>query len=90
MTYTVIWLEAAEDLLATAYLEAVEWSRAEAFTRAIIRAEERLRTTPSTAGESRDRRQRFLVERPAAVTYEMHADERIVVVLRVSYLPPRG
>jgi hypothetical protein len=89
MSYAVVWLDAAEDQLAAAYLAARERGRPAAVTTAAARAEDLLRTNPGVCGESRDRHQRYLPARPLGILYELHEDERVVVVVNVSYAPPR-
>src|SRR5947208_13414317 len=78
MTWTVIWLDDAEDQLAATYLLAVKHNRAAECTTASDRVEAILSTAPTTAGESRSRRGRMLFERPLAVTFEVHEPERVV------------
>jgi hypothetical protein len=86
---TVIWLDEADSALATAFMAAREHGLAADFTRAIHRAERDIQAAPRKTGESRRGRRRFHVVRPAAVLYEFHEPEGVVVVLTVHFTTPR-
>ena len=86
---TVVWLDDAEDHLGWAYLAAREFGYGRAFTQATERVEKVLKSAPATAGESRSRRQRVLVDWPLSVTCEFHEPEGVVVVLTAHFSPPR-
>ncbi|MGH7127176.1 MAG: hypothetical protein ACREJB_07500 [Planctomycetaceae bacterium] len=45
---------------------------------------------PETQGESRGDFERILIVPPLVVTFEIHEEERIVVVLRARYSPRRS
>jgi plasmid stabilization system protein ParE len=85
MRYALVYLDAAEDDLAAAYLAGRERRRAADVTAAAARVEELLRTDPAGCGESRDRHQRFMVEPPLGVLFELHEAERVVIILSVRY-----
>jgi hypothetical protein len=85
----VVWLDEAEDQLGWAYLDAREYGHGRAFTQATERIEKALKSAPATAGESRSRRQRVLVDWPISVTYEFHEAEDVAVVLTAHFSPPR-
>lgn len=89
MTYVVVWLDSADDQLAAAYLTAQELGAAAAVTEAAARLEVRLRTSPTTLGESRSRHQRWAVVRPLAVQFEVHEEERVVIVTDIRHVPRR-
>ncbi|MBX9579511.1 MAG: hypothetical protein K2X87_04315 [Gemmataceae bacterium] len=52
---------------------------------AMGRIDAQLSTNPDRRGESRPDGQRILIDRPLAVTFEVHADDRLVVVVRAHY-----
>jgi hypothetical protein len=85
----VIWLDCAEDQLAAAYLAAQARDAATAVTEAAARLEPLLRLRAASLGESRGQHQRFVVVRPLAIRFEIHDDERVVVVTDVRYMPRR-
>jgi hypothetical protein len=89
MSHVVVWLDLAEDQLAAAYLAAQARDAATAVTEAAARLEAALRLRPSSLGESRGQHQRFVVVRPLAIRFEVHDDERVVVVTDVRYMPRR-
>jgi hypothetical protein len=47
------------------------------------RMEERLRRSPGTAGESRERGRRVLLDNPLGISFEIDAPNRLVRVLSV-------
>lgn len=85
MRYALIYLDAAEDELAAAYLAGRERGRGSDVTAATAYVEEMLRTNPAGCGESRDRHQRFVAEPPLSVLFELHEEERVVIILSVRY-----
>ena len=86
MSYAVIWVDSANEQLAAAYLAARRNGEAAAATTLVDWLDRRLRVAPSTVGESRTGHVRFFTVRPLTVTFEVHEDERVVVVLTVQYV----
>ncbi len=86
--YTLIWLEAADEQLASAYLAARERGEAARVTQLVARLEQQLRTAPSQIGESRGARSRVVLILPLAIHFEVNDDVRVVVVTEVRYTPP--
>lgn len=80
MRYTLAWDEDAEADLAAIWLAARDRQRLSEVT---ARIEDRLRRTPETAGESRERRRRLLYDNPLGVSFEIDASNRLVRVLSV-------
>lgn len=89
MNFTVIWLHRVLARLAANYLAARRQGQGAAITRAMARIDQLLEHDPSQQGESRTGSTRVLVERPLTVNFEIHEDERIVVITGVRYAPPR-
>jgi plasmid stabilization system protein ParE len=84
MNFTLIWLQSATDQLARIVTDLMAaGADANAVTRAVSAVDAALQRTPTTAGESRDGVVRILFERPVVVDFEVHADERVVVVFSV-------
>lgn len=90
MNFRVIWRRLLGDRIAAAFAEAWEEGRdAEAITRAIAEIDRRLSRDPANEGESRADYERILVVAPVSVVFEVHEDERVVLVLRFRYVRPR-
>lgn len=89
MNTTLIWLDAAEAEFLRSYLAARAAGHATLFTRVAAQIERRLETDPSGAGESRAGHQRIMFESPLTLEYEVHAEQRVVIITRVRYTPPR-
>ena len=89
MNFLVIWLDAAEADLLRQYLPARAAGYAEEYTLAAARIEQLLETDPLRAGESRSGHSRVLIEFPLTVEFEVHEEQRVAVVTRVRYTPPR-
>ena len=75
MTFTVYWWPAAETPLLASLLRAADKPALFAVVRDIDR---RLRTNPTTEGESRDVDSRLLFVRPFCVFYSIDLDARAV------------
>ncbi len=80
MRYTLAWDEEPEAALAAIWLAARDRQRLSEVT---ARIEERLRRSPETVGESRERGRRILHDNPLAIVYEIDAPNRLVRVLSV-------
>lgn len=91
MNYRVLFLSAADQALAAAYLTARAAGDAVAFNRAVREAEGSLTDEPETAGESRaaGTGKRLLAVPPAVIEYEVFPDDRVAVVSNVRYVPPK-
>jgi hypothetical protein len=87
MTYSLIYPPFSLQMLAAAYLVALEDGLAAELTAASQRVDAALQTDPRDQGESRDGRKRVLIDRPLAVEFEVDDDQRVVVVLGVRYAP---
>jgi hypothetical protein len=86
MTYRVIWLDSAIGLLSTIYLTRLRrGTGADAVVRASAAVDRLLAPNPTGVGESRSGNERVLIEAPLTVYYEVHDDERVVVVTSVLY-----
>jgi hypothetical protein len=86
--YALIWLEAAEEQLAAAYLTARERGESRWVAQLVARVEHQLRTAPAQLGESRGVRTRVALVLPLTFHFEVNDDERVVVVTEVRYSPP--
>ena len=62
---------------------------ARAVTDAAARLDQLLRVSAASLGESRGGHRRVAVVRPLAVQFEVHDDERVVIVTDVRYTPRR-
>ena len=80
MTYTVVWVPAAEQELAELWIGA---ARRRELTKAAREIDLRLRAAPAAEGESRAHGRRILLVSPLGVTLEILAEDRIVRVLDV-------
>jgi hypothetical protein len=89
MTFTVIRLHHLLERLAANYLTARRQGQGAAITRAMARIDQVLQRNPSQQGESRPGTARVLVETPLTVDFEIHEDERIVIITRARYAPRR-
>lgn len=89
MNFTVIWLDSAESDLLRLYLTARADGHAEAYTRAAARVEQLFETDPLQLGESRTGHRRVVVEQPLTIEFEVYADQRVAVITRIHYAPPR-
>lgn len=90
MTYRVVWLNRALGQLADIYRACLVLGvGADAVVRASAAADRLLGPNPSGVGESRSGNERVLIEEPLTVYYEVHDDERVVVITSVVY-PARG
>ena len=88
MTYRVVWLAALHDDLARLYLQAREDGAAEAVTRATDEIDRTLAASPGE-GESRAGSDRVFIREPLCVYFEVHDEERVVVVTGVHYRRPK-
>lgn len=80
MTFTVAWVDSAERELAEVWLTATNRAVVTAAARSI---DQRLRTSPESAGEAREGSRRILFSGPLAVTFEPSINDRVVRVLDV-------
>jgi hypothetical protein len=89
--YRVIWRrQVIESRIAGFMLELMNRNESTApLIRAMNRIDEVLRLDPNNSGESRADFERIYFEPPLSVTYEVHEDERVVIVLRARYFRPR-
>ena len=86
MSYTVVWVPAAEQELAQLWMNT---ARRREVTEAAREIDSRLRLTPAEQGESRAHGRRILLV-PLGVTYEIFPEDRIVRVLDVWEFEERG
>jgi hypothetical protein len=86
--YTLVWLETADEQLASAYLAARERGEADRVTQLVAQLEHRLRTSPGQLGESRGARSRVALVLPLTIHFEVNDDVRVVVVTEVRYALP--
>ena len=85
MTYQLLWLELAEEQVVEAFLRARAQGVAATFTQVLHSIETRIRISPKTIGESRGLRSFITISHPIAVRYEIHEDEKIVIVTGLHY-----
>jgi hypothetical protein len=83
MRFTVTYKPSAEQELADLWLNA---SHRQAVTDAANRIDAILKSDPIAQGESRDRQSRILFERPLAVHFDIHHEDRVVEVLKVWWI----
>ncbi len=90
--YTVIWKRALiERKIAALVVELMEQGGdVQAVTRAMAEIDHRLEYDPETQGESRADYERVLMVSPLSVTFEVHEEERIVYVLRATYMQKKA
>jgi len=89
MNWTVIWLDATINQIAAFTIQVWGTDASAAITQAMVRIELFLKRDPGNAGESRASHRRILFESPLIVGFEVHDEERTVIVTRVQYHPPR-
>jgi hypothetical protein len=70
MRYTLAWDEDADAALAATWLAARDRQR---LSEVAARMEERLRRSPGTAGESRERGRRMLLDNSLGISFEIDA-----------------
>jgi hypothetical protein len=87
MSYTVVWVPAAEQELAQLWMDAAQ--RREV-TQAAREIDYRLRFAPVEQGESRAHGRRILLVLPLGVTFEILPEDRLVRVLDVWRFEKRG
>jgi hypothetical protein len=87
MTYTVLWVPAAEGKLAELWMDA---SRQSELSDAANAIDVRLRTSPLDQGESREKGRRILLLPPLGVKFEVFPGDRLVRVLHVWRFEKRG
>ena len=87
MSYTVVWVPAAEQELAELWMNT---ARRREVTQAAREIDSRLRLAPAEAGESRAHGRRILLVLPLGVTFEIVPEDRIVRVLDVWQFEKRG
>lgn len=80
MSYTVVWRPRAEADLAAIWLAARDRQRLSEVT---ARIEDLLHRSPRTAGESRERGRRVLLDNPLGISFEIDSLNRLVRVLSV-------
>jgi len=90
MNFTVVWRWRATNILADAVVTALEAGHgSEGITAATARIDSLLRQNPATVGESRPGHERIVIDAPLTVYFEVHEDERVVIVLSVRYFVRR-
>ncbi|HLJ12790.1 MAG TPA: type II toxin-antitoxin system RelE/ParE family toxin [Planctomycetaceae bacterium] len=82
MKFTVVWKPRAETQLAKIWTETDDRS---SITKAANEIDARLRASPETFGESRSAKDRIAIVRPLSVVYQVHEQDRLVVVLSIKY-----
>jgi plasmid stabilization system protein ParE len=88
MNFQVIWRNAATRGLTSIVARAMDQGLGTAaITRAVAALDQKLRQNPMGIGESRSEGERIVFERPLWVYYEVHEDEKVVIVLSVGYDP---
>jgi hypothetical protein len=80
MNFTVIWVTKAEQELAALWLAATDRA---AVTQAAHEIDQRLRSDPTSEGESRAENQRVTFVPPLGVLFEIDDGDRKVFVLQV-------
>ncbi len=80
--FQVEWVQSALDKLATIWTEAGSVSR-EAITSVVGQIDKYLRFEPQAQGESREQNRRTLFVAPLGIDFQVEADDRKVIVLRV-------
>ncbi len=80
MSWTVVWLGPAQNLLADIWMNA---PNQQAVTDASNLIDAILRRDPYACSESRDGNSRVMIERPLGVGYDVSDDDRMVTVWSV-------
>lgn len=83
MNYTIIWLESTLADLARYYVPLWGTPDGAAVTAAMARIDARLSGNPSGEGESRAGLTRILIEPPLWIEFEVHDEQRVVIVTEV-------
>ncbi len=87
MSYSVLWMPAAEERLASIWVHADDRNE---ITQAAHRIDQTLRADPEDAGESRSGEMRLLLAPPLGVLFLVSPDDRRVSVLTVWRFDRRG
>ena len=91
MKFRVVWLESGLEQFGRAYATlAATGGSDEAITRAMTRIGSLLERDPHHQGESRSPGERIMTEAPLTVRYEVHDDEKLVIIFTVVYRPRKG
>ena len=85
MKFMVVWKATAEAQLAELWMTATD---RKAIREAASEIESNLRADPISFGESRDAQTRVAVVAPLVVHFEVHEDDRRVIVLTLHAIPP--
>ncbi len=85
MKFTVVWKATAEAQLAQLWMTATD---RKAIREAADAIEFVLRSDPVSFGESRDSQTRVAIITPLVVHFEVHEDDRQVIVLTLHAIPP--
>jgi hypothetical protein len=86
MNYRVIWRNAATRQLTEHFANAMQRGEdTAAITRAVATLDQRFQGNPASVGESRSGGERIAIQAPLSVYFEVHDEERIVIVLSVRY-----
>lgn len=85
MKFTVVWKATAEARLAELWMTAAD---RRVIREAATEIESALRADPIAFGESRDAQTRVAVVAPLVVHFEVHEDDRQVIVLTLHAIPP--
>ena len=83
MTYTVTYKPSAENELIELWMQSAD---RQAVADAANRVDGLLGANPHLQGESREQNTRILFERPLAVQFEIHDQDRVVEVLKVWWI----
>jgi len=89
MKWIVVWPDGPLAELARNYVPLWGTPAGDAVTQAMARVDLLLERNPTDAGESRAGHQRIMFESPLTLEYEVHAEQRVVIITRVRYTPPR-
>ena len=82
MMFQVEWVQSALGRLATIWIDTSPVSR-KAITSAVTHIDYYLRVAPERQGKSREQNRRTLFVAPLGIDFQVEADDRKVIVLRV-------
>jgi hypothetical protein len=90
--YRIVWLHAVRSVWLGHLLLDLSARResSEPLFQAVDRVNAKLARNPDRKGESRGEENRVLHVPPLTVTYEVHRDEQLVIVVKAHYAPRTG
>lgn len=85
MNFRLVWIDRAVAELTVVYLRALDRGQGDDVVRAAARIDVLLEGSPLAVGESRAGHERVMFELPLTIYFEVHDDEKVVVITSVRH-----